>query len=199
MAKKTVLHLITSARENESYSRGLSSAIIDKLSTKHEIDRVIERDLTKEFPPFLDGNLIGAFYKDPRSLNEAERQAVAYADAVVKDVSEADILVLGTLMHNFGMSALLKAWIDQLVRVGVTYVYDENWNRKGQFNGKKIYLAIASGGKLKDLPKEYEFIAGHVNAVFNTYVGATEVHTFRIEGTAMPGFQADYQKILAAL
>ncbi|MBC9909408.1 FMN-dependent NADH-azoreductase [Chitinophaga varians] len=196
MAKKTVLHLISSARENASYSKGLSSAIVEKLHSRHEIDRVIERDLTKEFPPFLDGNLIGAFYKDPRSLNEAERRLLTYADSVVKDVSDADLLVLGTPMHNFGMSALLKAWIDQLVRFGVTYVYDENWNRKGQLNGKKIYLAIASGG---NLPKDCEFISGHVNAVFNAYVGTTEVHTFRVEGTAMPGFQADYQKIVEEL
>ncbi len=36
-------------------------------------------------------------------------------------------------------------------------------------------------------------------AVFNAYVGITEIHTFRVEGTAMPGFQADYKKILENL
>lgn len=199
MTKKTALHLISSARESASYSKGLSSAIVDKLIRKHEIGAVIERNLTKEPPPFLDGKLIGAFYKEPGSVNEEERRLLEYADSVVNDVSHADILVLGTPLYNLGMSALLKAWMDQLVRFGVTYGYDENGVRKGRLNGKKVYLAIASGGKLEDWPSDVEFIASHVSAVFNAYIGTTEVHTFRIEGTAMPGFQADYEKILESL
>lgn len=199
MTKKTALHIISSARESGSYSKGLSQAIVDKLAGKHEIDTVIERDLTKVSPPFLNGDLTGAFYKDPRSLNDEERRLLEYADSVVNDVSNADILVLGTPMYNLGMPALLKAWIDQLVRFGVTYGYDENGARKGRLNGKKVYLAIASGGRLQDWPNGHEFIASHVNAVFNAYVGSTEIHTFRVEGTAMPGFQANYEKILAHL
>lgn len=199
MTKKTALHIISSARESDSYSKGLSMAIVDKLARKQEIDTVIERDLTKGSPPFLNGDLIGAFYKDPRSVNEEERRLLEYADSVVNDVSNADILVLGTPMHNLGMSALLKAWIDQLVRFGVTYSYDENGARKGRLNGKKVYLAIASGGKLEDWSNTEEFIASHVSAVFNAYVGTTEIHTFRVEGTAMPGFQANYEKILENL
>ncbi|MBV8252250.1 MAG: NAD(P)H-dependent oxidoreductase [Chitinophaga sp.] len=196
MTKKTALHIISSARESKSYSKGLSSAIIDTLIRKQEIDVVMERDLTKTAPPFLDGNLIDGFYKHPAALNEAEQKWLTYADAVVNDVRNADILVIGTPMHNFGMSALLKAWIDQLVRVGVTYDYDENGARKGRFNGKKIYLAIASGGKLENQP---DFIAAHIKAVFNTYIGNTEVWTFRVEGTAMPGFQVDYKEIIREL
>ena len=199
MTNKTALHIISSARESDSYSKGLSMAIVDKLARKQEIDTVIERDLTKGSPPFLNGDLIGAFYKDHRSVNEEERRLLEYADSVVNDVSNADILVLGTPMHNLGMSALLKAWIDQLVRFGVTYSYDENGARKGRLNGKKVYLAIASGGKLEDWSNTEEFIASHVSAVFNAYVGTTEIHTFRVEGTAMPGFQANYEKILENL
>lgn len=196
MTKKTALHIISSARGGESYSKGLSSAIVDRLIEKHEVDTVVERDLTMETPPFLDRHLIGMFYKDPRSLAEEERRLIKYADAVVSDVSKADILILGTPMYNLGMSALLKAWIDQLVRVGVTYGYDENGARKRHLNGKKVYLAIASGGKQDNAE---EFIASHVKAIFNTYVGDTDMQVFRVEGTAMPGFQADYQTVLAHL
>lgn len=199
MTKKTALHIISSARGSESYSKGLSTAIVDRLIGKQEIDTVVERDLTKDTPPFLDRDLIGAFYKDPRSVAEEEKRFLKYADAVVSDVSKADILVLGTPMYNLGMSALLKAWIDQLVRVGVTYGYDENGVKRGHLNGKKVYLAIASGGKPEGGAGQDEFIASHVKAIFNTYVGTTEIHTFRVEGTAMPGFEADYQKILKHL
>ncbi|RAJ73471.1 FMN-dependent NADH-azoreductase [Chitinophaga dinghuensis] len=196
MKKKTALHIISSARENASYSKGLSSAIIEKLFRQQEIDAVIERDLTKLPPPPPQQELINAFYKDPATLSAAEQSLMTYADAIVSEISTADMLVLGTPMYNLGMSALLKAWLDQLVRVGVTYDYDERGLRKGRFNGKTIFLAIASGGILDKRANVPEFIASHIHAVFNTYIGDTTVKTFRIEGTVMPGFQADYDKIL---
>lgn len=199
MMKKTALHIISSARGSASFSKGLSSAIVDRLISKQEIDTVIERDLTREAPPFLKGNLVGAFYKDPRTADEEERRLLQYADSVVSDVSNADVLILGTPMYNLGMSALLKAWIDQLVRFGITYGYDDKGVRKGHLNGKKVYLAIASGGRMADWAPDNEFISSHVRAVFNAYIGDTEVHTLRVEGTAMPGFEADYQTIVANL
>lgn len=199
MTKKTILHVISSARGNESYSRGLSSAIVEALKELHDIDTIIEKDLTKDVPPIFEEHLTNAFYKDPRAADEKMQQVLEYADRTVHEVHEADILVLGTPMYNLGMSALLKAWIDQLVRFGVTYHYDENGRRQGKLNGKKVFLAIASGGKQSDWPDAYEFISAHVTAVFNAYVGTTEVQTFRVEGTASPGFQADYRKILERL
>jgi len=199
MAGKTVLHIISSARGNASYSKGLSTAIIQKLKTKQEIDTIIERDLTLDRPPHFDPHLTKSFYQDPRQADEPTRLLLQYADTIVEEVRKADILVLGTPMYNLGMSALLKAWIDQLVRFGITYHYDPHGVRKGNLNGKKIYLAIASGGKITDWPEAYEFIAAQVNAVFNAYIGTTALETFRVEGTAMPGFQADYQTILEGL
>lgn len=196
MTKKTALHIISSARGNESYSRALSSAIIDKLISRQEIDTVVERDLTRETPPFIKEDLVGAFYTNPGSTEQ--QQLLKYADTVVDDVSKADILVIGTPMYNLGMSAVLKAWIDQLVRFGITYGYDTGV-RKGLLNGKKIYLAIASGGRLADWPSGHEFITSHIEAIIHAYVGTAEIHTFRVEGTVMPGFQPDYQKILAHL
>ncbi|MBO9728556.1 MAG: NAD(P)H-dependent oxidoreductase [Chitinophaga sp.] len=197
MTKKTALHIISSARGNGSYSRALSSAIINKLISSQEIDTVVERDLTKETPPFIKEDLVGAFYTNPGSVEQ--QQLLKYADTVVSDVSNADIIVIGTPMYNLGMSAVLKAWIDQLVRYGVTYGYDGDGVRSGLLNGKKIYLAIASGGRLADWPNGHEFIASHIEAVIRAYVGLAEIHTFRVEGTVMPGFEPDYQKILAHL
>ncbi|WP_126245279.1 hypothetical protein [Chitinophaga rhizosphaerae] len=61
-----------------SFNKGLSSAIVDRLIGKQEIDTVIERDLTREAPPYLNGNLIGAFYKVPRTADEEERRLLQY-------------------------------------------------------------------------------------------------------------------------
>lgn len=193
---KRALHIISSARGELSYSRGLSAAIINKLIEKKEIDTVVERDLTKLPPPFLNEPLIWEFYKFPATIDEKGKQLLTYADAIFNEVEQADIIVIGTPMHNHGISAHLKAWIDQLVRVGVSYKFNVDGTRTGCLSNKKVYLAIASGGKLAYWPAAYEFIESYVKAVFSAYTGITDVCTYRVEGTAENNFKVNYEEII---
>jgi FMN-dependent NADH-azoreductase len=196
---KRALHIISSGRGSQSYSRGLSTAIINKLLDKNEIDTVVERDLTKSPPPFLDEALIGEFYKFPGMTDEKGKQLLTYADTIFNEMKQADIIVIGTPMYNFGISGLLKAWIDQLVRVGITYRYNDDGTRTGCLPDKKVYLAVASGGKLSYWPAGYEFIESYVKAVFSAYAGITNVCTYRVEGTAEQNFTVNYEEIIQSL
>lgn len=196
---KRALHITSSARGGQSYSRGLSTAIINKLISRNEVSTVVERDLTQSPPPFLDETLIWEFYKQAGATNGEERQLLAYADGVFNEINQADIIVLSTPMYNLGMSALLKGWLDQLVRVGLTYKFNDDGSKSGCLTNKKVYLAIASGGKLAFWPEGYEFIESHIKAVFITYAGITDVSTYRVEGTAMPGVAIDYEEIIQSL
>lgn len=196
---KRALHIISSGRGRQSYSRGLSTAIINKLLDKNEIDTVVERDLTKSPPPFLDEALIGEFYKFPGMTDEKGKQLLTYADTIFNEMKQVDIIVIGTPMHNFGISGLLKAWIDQLVRVGITYRYNDDGTRTGCLPDKKVYLAVASGGKLSYWPAGYEFIESYVKAVFSAYAGITNVCTYRVEGTAEQNFTVNYEEIIQSL
>jgi FMN-dependent NADH-azoreductase len=114
-------------------------------------------------------------------------------------MDQADIIVIGTPMLNHGISSLLKAWIDQLVRVGVSYKFNADGTRTGCLNNKKVYLAIASGGKLSYWPAAYEFIESYIKAVFSAYAGITDVCTYRVEGTAEQDFKVNYQEIIGNL
>jgi FMN-dependent NADH-azoreductase len=156
----------------------------------------VERDLTKSPPPFLNEPLIWEFYKIPALIDAKGKQLLTYADAVFNEVVQADIIVIGTPMHNHGISAHLKAWIDQLVRVGVSYKFNDDGTRTGCLNNKKVYLAIASGGKLSYWPAAYEFIEAYIKAVFSAYTGITDVCTCRIEGTAEKNFAVNYEEII---
>src|ERR1044072_1757238 len=193
---KKALHIISSGRGEQSYSRGLSTAIIEKLMDKNVIDTVVERDLTKSPPPFLKEALIWEFYKFPEMIDAVGEQLLDYAISIFDEMSQADIIVIGTPMHNLSISALLKAWIDQLVRVGVTYKFNEDGTRSGSLQNKKVYLAISSGGRLAYWPKEYEFIESYIKAVFSAYVGITDISTYRIEGTAEQHFKVNYEEII---
>jgi FMN-dependent NADH-azoreductase len=156
----------------------------------------VERDLTQLPPPFLNEPLIWEFYKFPAMIDEKGRQMLSYADAIYNEVDQADIIVIGTPMHNHAISAHLKAWIDQLVRVGVSYKYNADGTRTGCLNNKKVYLAIASGGRLSYWPAAFEFIESYIKAVFSAYTGITDVCTYRIEGTAEKDFTVNYNEII---
>ncbi len=196
---KRALHITSSARGAQSYSRRLSAAIIQKLTDRKEVGVVTERDLTRMPPPFLDEKLIGEFYKPADMVSDEGRGLLRYADAIFTEIDKADIIVISTPMHNLGVSAPLKAWLDQLVRVGVTYRFNEDGSRAGYFQNKKVYLAIASGGKQEFWPEGYEFIESYIKAVLSAYTGITDVSTYRVEGTAMGMPEIDYGEILQNL
>lgn len=191
---KNILHIISSARGEQSYSTNLSSAIVEKLLQKGNINKITVRDLIKETPPHADEVSIHEFYKHPELYDEQSKHLLSYADTIVDEVHEADIIIIGTPMFNLGISTPLKAWLDQLIRAGVTYVFDEQWNRVGQFKDKKVYLAVASGGKSTEGAPDY--ISAYIKDVFRSYTGITDVETYRIEGTMENGFTADYEGIL---
>lgn len=196
---KKALHIISSARGDQSYSKGLSTAIVNRLLERKKIDTVIERNLINEFPPLLDEKTMQEFYKHPATYTTEGMELLKYADSIFQEIKDVDIIVIGTPMHNLGMSAPLKAWIDQLVRFGVTYSYGENGQRVGHVTDKTVYLAIASGGQMAFWPEGYEFIESYIQAVLSAYIGITDVRTYRVEGTAFGDFKPDYQAIIQTL
>ncbi|MDR6782001.1 FMN-dependent NADH-azoreductase [Pedobacter africanus] len=191
------LHIISSPRGKQSYSRGLSSAIVERLLERNIVKTVVERNLIENVTPHLDEVLVKEFYKIPEKTDS--NPILSYADSIFCEIKEADVIVIGTPMHNLGVSAPLKAWIDQLVRFGITYGYGNDGKRYGYLKGKKVYLAIASGGRSADWPENFEFIASYIKAVFNAYLGITDIYTFRIEGTASNNFEANYEEIIKSL
>lgn len=194
---KNILQIISSARGSESYSKALSSAIVDRLVQQDNINTVTTRDLVKSPPPYADETSIHEFYKTPEAYNERSNQLLSYANTIVDEMHEADIIVIGTPMFNFSISTPLKAWLDQLIRAGVTYIFDEQWNRVGQFKDKKVYLAVASGGRSIEGAPDY--LSAYLKDVLKAYTGITDVETYRIEGTVEPGFEPDYDHILAKM
>lgn len=192
---KTILHIISSARKEQSFSRQLSSEIINRIKLKHPIKKVIERDLTRDIPPYLTESSILEFYGQQPVTEESSPDKISYAEEIFREVKEADILVIGTPMHNLGISAPLKGWLDQLIRPGITYRYDKNMKRSGVFTDKKVYLAIASGG-IYQKSGENNFLELYIKSVFKEYTGMTDITTLKIEGTALNNFEVKLEKIL---
>jgi len=60
---------------------------------------------------------------DPASHSDSQKQALATSETLVEEVLAADTIVIGAPMYNFAISAPLKGWIDQVVRLGRTVLF----------------------------------------------------------------------------
>lgn len=120
----TILHLDASARSERSLSRRLSRRFVEAWSGYRPEDRIIRRDLAVSPPPHVTEAWIAAAFTAPEQRDAAMRQALAWSDAAIDELEAADLIVLGTPMYNYGMPSALKAWFDQVIRIGRTFSFD---------------------------------------------------------------------------
>lgn len=80
------------------------------------------------------------------SRTAGQKQILAVSDTLIDELEAADTIVIAVPMHNFGISAQLKTWIDQIVRVGRTFSYTAQGPQGLLAESKKVVVAVAHGG-----------------------------------------------------
>lgn len=187
---KHVLHLKSSLQGKESYSIKLGHAIVEKIQEKYPDSTVEELNLVDIEIPHLNPAVLRTFFIPGDQLTEAEKESIRFSDELVKQLLAADIIVIGAPLINFTIHSSLKAWIDHITRAGITFGYGEN-GPVGKVTGKKIYVAMSSGGVYSEGPgKANDFVAPYLKA-FLGFLGMTDLSVFRAEGLKMPGVK-DY-------
>lgn len=139
------LLIVNSSPRSGAVSRRLTSHVAEQWKQRNPEGRVLERDLTAETPAFVSENWIQASYTPEAQRTPEQRQALRQSDQFISELMAADVIVIGAPMHNFSISAPLKAWIDQIVRAGKTFSYGEN-GPKGLIPSEKKVLVIVSRG-----------------------------------------------------
>lgn len=142
-----LLRIDSSARKN-SVSRQLTGTFTESWREQHPDGLVIERDLTTTHLPLITDEWVQAAYSDPRNLTTEQRLVLAASDALIDEVRQADVIVIGAPMYNFAIPAPLKAWIDQVVRAGQTVLFSAS-GPKGILKGKKVYVITSRGGAFR--------------------------------------------------
>ena len=163
---RTLLHIDTSARRSGSTSRDLSAQIVDRLAP----DTVLRRDLANALP-LIDETWIGANFTPEDQRDDAQRAQMALSDELVAELKAADTLAIGLPIYNYSVPATLKAWIDMVARVGVTFRYSEV-SPEGLLKGKRAVLAVTSGGT--PVGSEIDFATGYLSHVLG-FIGITDV------------------------
>ena len=118
---RTLLHVDASPRGQRSYSRKLGATFVAAWRLAHADSTVITRDLGREAPPFVSADWVEGAFAPADQQSPAAREAIRVSDRYVDELLAADEIVITTPMYNLSLPAVLKAWIDQIVRVGVDH------------------------------------------------------------------------------
>lgn len=140
-----VLIIESSARQQGSFSRQLTQQFISQWQAAHPTDQVTVRDLALHPVPHLDANLLGGWMKPEAQRSADEHASLKRSDELTDELLAADVLVLAAPMYNFAIPSTLKAWLDHVLRAGVTFKYTET-GPQGLLTGKKAYVLTARGG-----------------------------------------------------
>ncbi len=178
-----LLHLNTSPLAS-SVSRELTREFVSNWKASHPTGQVIDRDLAANPPKPLDQAWIYATFTPEEALQPEQKDLIAYSNEAIAELEQADEYVIGVAMHNFSIPAVLKLWIDQVVRRGRTFSYGAE-GPKGLLSGKKATVLVATGG-VYDAGTPYaafNFIEPYLRTVLG-FVGITDVKFVTAGGTA---------------
>jgi FMN-dependent NADH-azoreductase len=178
-----ILHIDCSPRP-ESHSRQLSAAVVEKLLTILPDAHISRRDLGYAPIPHADAAYAAAL-ATPASLAAAGRSAdaVLLAERLIEEVERSDVVVIGTPMNNFTVPSVLKAWIDQILRVGRT-MKSTPTGKIGMLRDRPVFVGIASGGVFAgDRANQPDFLTPYLTAALGC-IGLNTIHYLPLQGTA---------------
>jgi FMN-dependent NADH-azoreductase len=184
-----LLRIDSSARRN-SISRQLTGKFAESWKREHPEGEVVERNLATTHLPFITDEWAQASHTDPAKLTVEQKQELAISDALIAELMAADTIVIGAPMYNFAISAPLKAWIDQVVRVGKTVLFGAA-GPQGLLKGKKAFVVTSRGGAYRPgTPTErFDYQEPYLKHVLG-FIGLADV-TFIHAENQKPGPQGE--------
>jgi FMN-dependent NADH-azoreductase len=177
----TILHLRCSPRGAAAFSSRMAEEVIARLRHRHSNAEVVFRDLSANPPPLVDAGFSAAILGPPGEVPPA----LVTSEALIRELEAADVLVIATPMHNYCVPAVLKAWVDQIVRIHRTFASTPG-GKVGKLRDRPAWLVVASGGWFTGpsptgTPAQPDFLTPYMRAVLST-IGITELNVLTLEG-----------------
>ncbi|GGK00626.1 FMN-dependent NADH-azoreductase 1 [Alloalcanivorax dieselolei] len=162
----------TSPRGDSSISRNMTRHFVAHWQAAHPDSEIVERDLAKTDLAFITAPWLQAYFTPPGEQSAEMKEALHLSDELVAELLAADEIVISTPVHNYNIPASLKAWVDYIVRKGMTLGFDG----KGMVSGKKATVLLASGGVYTEgSPIRDRDIARHYLNLILSVIGITDV------------------------
>ena len=177
----------SSARQQGSISRQLTAEFLQRWQASHPADQIVQRDLASTVLPHLDTDLLGGWMKPADQRNDSEQASLDRSDELTNELLAADVLVMAAPMYNFAIPSTLKAWLDHVLRAGVTFKYTAT-GPQGLLTGKRAIVLTARGGIHTGASSDHQ--EPYLRQVM-AFVGIHDVTFIHAEGVNLSG---DFQE-----
>ena len=175
----TLLKIDVSPRGDQSVSRQLGQKFLASWQAKHTDGTVVTRDLAARQPTFVDLPWIGGAFSSPEQHTPEQKAALTLSDELTKELLAADEVLITTPLYNFSIPSVLKAWIDHVVRPGLTF-------NPATYQGlvkAKVTIIFAAGGNYEEghHMEQMNLVTPYLKVIFG-FIGVTDL-------TITPAFQ----------
>ncbi len=170
----------TSPRGDHSISRGLTRRFVSQWQATHPDGAVVRRDLMETDLQFIGAPWLQGYFTPAEQHSPAMKEELRLSDELVAELLACDHLVIATPVYNYNVPAALKAWIDSIVRKGLTLGFDG----QGLVDDKKATVLMASGGVYTEGSpiRDRDIATQYLRLILNV-IGITDV-TFVAAGNA---------------
>lgn len=170
----SILHIDSSARLTASNTRIIGQYLVNELNAG-----VVHRDLAvNPLPPISAQDLMGV-HGSSDDQRDSLHSHLALSDQLIQELKDADTLVIGAAMYNFGIAASLKQWIDAICRAGVSFKYTDK-GPIGLLNIKRAFIITATGGT--PVGSDMDFASDYL-AHICSFIGVKEVVHIEASGS----------------
>lgn len=191
---KNVLVINASPNQHGSQSRLMTERFVRLWMQHNPADTFTFRELGNADIPHVNQQWVKSAFTPDEARSAGEKQAIALSDALVKELQNADVIVLGSPMHNLSVPSTLKAYIDQIIRMSITTTLvpgTPNSPYVGLLENKKAYLLLVRGGYgfgKGEIYEHMDFQEPYLKAVLQM-LGVTDVTSVKMNHTAMSAEQ----------
>lgn len=166
-----ILVIKSSILGQNSVSNELIERFLSQLPVELSSAETVIRDLGSNPLPLMDARQLGALNAVAGERNPEQQRMLEISDSLVEELRQADLVLIGAPMYNFGVPAGLKTWIDHIARAGVTFKYTEQ-GAQGLLTGKTAVVFTAMGGVHQ--PGETDHLRPYLKTVLN-FIGLDDI------------------------
>jgi FMN-dependent NADH-azoreductase len=181
----SLLVINSSARTARSITRHMTARFTATWREHNPHGEIIDRDVGANPVPPIDQDWIAAAFSKPAEHTPRMREGLAVSDVLIEEIFRASAIVVGVPMYNFGMPAQLKAYIDQIIRVGRTFAFNDPDSAnpyQGLVPSKPVVIITSKGvgGYEPGGPSAHmNFLEPHLETVFSL-IGLSDISFVRV-------------------
>ena len=179
-----ILHISCSPRGHAAESYRLARRIIGFVLRSEPAATLVHRELGGAAHLHVDEHYAVALGGAQQSVADLfQGGTTRQSEELIRELESADIVVIGTPMHNLTVPATLKAWIDHVVRIRRTFDIGAA-GKIALLRDRPVYVAVAAGGKFSgERAGQPDFLTPYLKTVLGG-IGLVDLRFFSVEGTA---------------